>query len=618
MLRLISNIIDSIKMKTKNIILISVLGMLTLTGCNDYLTQEPLHTFTDSNFWVSEANVRAYAFGYYSDRFAGFGNNDSGGKMFSRQSLNDDFTSNTLPGFSSQPVNKGGLWSSYFSKIRRDNIFVDRLSNVTFTTEQAANHWMGIARFFRALDYSDFVFDFGDVPYYDHELFATSPDLFRERDAATYVMDNVLEDFEYAAQNVYPADDATGLDGLVVNRYVVDAIMSRQLLKVATKLKYDPDTSADDFEKIGVYLQAAKDAANRVIESGKYALAPDYHTLCSTVDITATAAVKKEMIMYRVYDTGLVTHALMSYNNETTAQGVAGTKDLVDTYLCTNGLPIAPKNGANALYKGDKSVETQMANRDPRLAATFRTSRFYIQYDESGYASTGFKCWKFLNEATAGETTATQSFNITDAPVIRLGEIMLNYIEAAAELETMGLYTVVQADLDKTVNKLRARTANTPRLPALQIVGGNPAIKGVVYDDAERDPDVPSFLWEIRRERRVELVYEGFRLDDLKRWRKIDYTNTELYPKKNLGAWITKNSANKALILTDIDGNTVSPANSNGSGYLKVSQTFRNATNGCVLDRAYWECLPIYEIDFYAKNNSYLKQNAGWPQGSNE
>jgi starch-binding outer membrane protein, SusD/RagB family len=605
----------------KNKLLILFFSMVLISGCEDFLVKEPLASFTDEDFWTSESSVRAFAFGYYADRFPGFGNNDSGGSMSIRENLNDDYTNISLPGFASQPTNKGGLWDSFFSKIRKDNIFVDRVSNMKFNDELTAKHWIGIARFFRALDYSDFVFAFGDVPYYDRPLVDSDTDLYKTRDAASFVMDKVLEDFTYAAQNVKVDDLLTGPRGLVITKDVVDAFMSRQMLFAGTKIKYTPGTSATDRTKAGSYLQAAMDAAGRVISSGRYSVADSYQKLCSTIDITATANVKKEMILYRTYETGQVTHAIASGNNINTAQGYAAPKDVIDSYLCKNGLPINTTAGVNPTYTGDKTVADQMKDRDPRLANTFRTDRFYLQYVETGYATTGFNCWKFLDEATKDQAYAVQSFNITDAPVIRLGEVLMNYIEAAAELSDMGLYTVTQTDLDKTINALRKRTGFTTatRLPDMKIIGGLPAVGTTIYDDADRDQSVPSCIWEVRRERRVELIYEGFRLDDLKRWRKIDYTNTELYPKKNLGAWITKSTVTKALILSDINGNVTSAGNvTSGSGYLKVSQTVRNATNGNVLDRDYLECVPIYEIDFYKRSGVTLTQNPGWPQGTGQ
>ncbi len=428
-------------------------------------------------------------------------------------------------------------------------------------------------------------------------------------------MDKVLTDFVYASQNVKTEDLLTGPTGLVVTRDVVDAFMSRQLLYIGTKIKYDPASSADDKTKAGIYLKSAKDAAGRVMSSGRYSIADNYQKLCSTIDINGTGAVKKEMILYRSYNTGEVTHAIASGNNDNTIQGNAAPKDVIDTYLCSNGLPIKTTTGINSLYLGDQSATNQMKNRDPRLANTFRTDRFYLQFIETGYSATGFKCYKFLDEATQGQAYALQSFNITDAPIIRLGEVMMNYIEAAAELADMGLYSVVQADLDQTINALRKRAGyvTTSRLPDMKVIGGLPAIGSIVYEDAERDPSVPSFIWEVRRERRLELLYEGFRLHDIKRWRKIDYANTQLYPKKNLGAWITKTAVTKALVLSDIDGNVTSAGNvATGSGYLKVSQTVRNATNGFVLDRNYLDNVPLYQIDFYKRSGVSLTQNPGW------
>ena len=412
---------------------------MTSAGCKKFLVQEPLASFTDNDFWTSEASVRAFSMGYYADRFPGFGNNDAGGSYSVRETLNDDFTSINLPGFPSQVTNSGGGWDTYFSKIRKDNIFVDRVSKMKFDDSAAARHWIGIARFFRALDYSSFVFDFGDVPYFDRELTDNDSLLFKPRDPATYVMDKVMEDFVYASQNVRLTDPLTGPDGLVITKDVVDAFMSRQLLYVGTKIKYNPAASSDDRAKAGAYLQAAKDAADRVIGSGRYSVADNYQKLCSTIDVGATPAVKKEMILYRSYNTGEVTHAIASGNNDNTIQGNAASKDVIDSYLCTNGLPINTTDGVNPVYQGDQTAADQLSNRDPRLANTFLTDRFYQQFIETGYSVTGYKCYKFLDEATKDQAYAVQSFNITDAPVIRLGEVMMNYIEAAAELRRAAL-----------------------------------------------------------------------------------------------------------------------------------------------------------------------------------
>ena len=184
----------------KHKILVFCCTIFFLTGCKKFLDKQPLASFTDDDFWTSESSVRAFAMGYYADRFPGFGNNDAGGSMSIRETLNDDFTSTSLPGFASLVTNNGGAWDNYFTDIRKDNIFVDRVTSMTgFPDSATARHWIGIARFFRALDYSNFVFDFGAVPYYSKPLSDNDSDLFRPRDPVTFVMDNVLADFQYAS-----------------------------------------------------------------------------------------------------------------------------------------------------------------------------------------------------------------------------------------------------------------------------------------------------------------------------------------------------------------------------------------------------------------------------------
>src|SRR5690606_36559448 len=153
----------------------------------------------------------------------------------------------------------------------------------------------------------------------------------------------------------------------------------------------------------------------------------------------------------------------------------------------------------------------------------------------SNFALSGYAVQKVMNERLRNQPVGTGSLNITDAPIIRYGEVLRNYVEAAAEL---GLLT--QNDLDKTINVLRNR--NGVGLPRLEVAGGRPAVNGTPYDDPARDPSVPSLLWEIRRERRAELIFEGHRLNDLRRWKKLEYADTERNPTNNRGAYIVKSA----------------------------------------------------------------------------
>ena len=327
------------------------------------------------------------------------------------------------------------------------------------------------------------------------------------------------------------------------------------------------------------------------------------------------------MILFRHYKQGILTHSIGSTNGPTVTQGIAPTKDLIDSYLCTNGKPIKlGGNTDNQLYRGDKTCANQMINRDPRLSATIYTDKFYVNgmtlpAPVTQSASSGFRVYKFLD--VPNQNAVSGSNNDTDAPVIRLGEVMLNYIEACAELADMGLYTVTQNDINITINALRNRSGFAVKLPNLEIINGLPAVGGETYDDYDRDPTVPPFIWEIRRERRVELVYEGYRLTDIKRWRKLDYCKTDqnYYPKKNLGAWVEKAPGGiRDITLADINGIVTSPSSqTTGEGYIKISLDDRTEERGNVRERAYLEHVPTIEISYYLeKAGVVLTQNPGW------
>src|SRR5690606_22322921 len=119
--------------------------------------------------------------------------------------------------------------------------------------------------------------------------------------------------------------------------------------------------------------------------------------------------------------------------------------------------------------------------------------------------------------------------------------------EACAELDQLGIYAISQADLDKSINLLRNRAG----VPHLQLSGAQGvAVNGMPYTDPAKDADVTSLVWEIRRERRVELMMDGFRYWDILRWKKGAYMDTEKNPDIILGAKVPDNGT----VLRNPDG----------------------------------------------------------------
>src|SRR5690606_33766744 len=109
--------------------------------------------------------------------------------------------------------------------------------------------------------------------------------------------------------------------------------------------------------------------------------------------------------------------------------------------------------------------------------------------------------------------------NTSDAPVIRLAEVVLNWVEAkAVRAEYHGGPAVSQDDLNRSVNAIRNRPLDATAI-AKGVEKTDPLMLAMLPADPERDSDVPALIWEIRRERRMEFVFEGMRLLDLKRWK---------------------------------------------------------------------------------------------------
>jgi hypothetical protein len=181
----------------------------------------------------------------------------------------------------------------------------------------------------------------------------------------------------------------------------------------------------------------------------------------------------------------------------------------------------------------------------------------------------GYFYWKQFNRYPLD----VNDYSTTSCPLLRVEEVWLNYAEAMFEL---GSFT--QSVADETINNLRPR-AGLPPMEVANITAGF---------DLNRDQTVDPVLWEIRRERRVELLGDGFRFNDLKRWAKGTYLN-----KLQLGVYV--NNANY--------GNKLSIYGGGESGDVQ----FFSAPLGWQ-PQYYLEPIPTQELEL----NKSLVQNPGW------
>ncbi|MDB5132968.1 MAG: RagB/SusD family nutrient uptake outer membrane protein [Mucilaginibacter sp.] len=594
---------------------------LLWAGCKkDFLTQTPKTQLTTATAFNNYNNFQTYAWGLY-DYFNGYGNGSVAYPNDFNSEYNTDNLSYTLAGqqsvyaFQTKIIpGTGGTSTSLaisgwnFAYIRQVNVMLDNIDQSTMV-QTDKDHWRSVGYFFRALRYYDLIAAFGNVPWVEHALTDTSKSvLFAAATPRDVVASNILSNLEFAEAHIKPAGE--GVNTINVN--CVRALISRFGLFEGTWRKYHGLANAD------TYLQACATYSAKLLPTFP-TIASNYDDVYNSEDLTGQPGI----ILFKQYAPNLTDHGTVRYMGST-SWNIDVTKDAVESYLCTDGMPIT----TSTVYAGDKTMYNAFRNRDRRLyytvvppfKVTIGSPPFNWTYDSKpadaeyitlmntlspskgkvlpmvawsatmqtglvlnmsphfrnfnggqpqGVGELGYFFWKYYNR-----TPLDVSNNSTnDCPLFRIEEVWLNYAEAEFEL---GGFT--QAIANQTINKLRPR-ANLPNMVVSNITASF---------DANRDPSVDPVLWEIRRERRVELMGDGFRFNDLKRWMKGTYLN-----KQQLGVWVNNSDYN----------NKLSISGGGPSGYVQ----FFGVPAGW-LDKYYLEPVPTQELAL----NPQLKQSPSW------
>ena len=567
-------------------------ALLMTLSCDKILNLAPQDAVSVPTYFKNETDMELYSNQFYPNVFPGGDGiiKEVGDNMIWTPLAEEVSCTRIVP-------QNGGGWN--FTTLRKINFLLEHVDNCP--DKAVVRKYTGVARFFRAVWYSNMMKRFGEVPWIDHVLSSNDPDLMRPRDSRDFLMDKILEDIDYSIE-VFKKDNSQK-SAYRVTWYTAQAYKSRICLFEGTFRKYH---GLEGWEK---YLQEAVSAGEALMQkSNTYGLYTSgnqpYRDLFTSED-----AKTAEVILARDYDrTASLSNGVLNTVN-TPGQGRVGfTRRFVNLYLCSDGSRFTDKPGWKTMEFVDEVV-----GRDPRLAQTIRTSNG-LNFTN---CITGYQPLKYVSDADLNSTA--QSFN--DLPLMRMAEVYLNVAEAKAELGTL-----TQDDLDKTVNKIRSRA----KMPPLYMDWANANPDPYLDNEATGYVNVSGVnkgvILEIRRERTIELVMESQnRYWDLIRWKEGHCINSDFegiyIPASQMGKAYDVNGDSKPDICAYIGGK---PSISDNVSFYDVGKDYKvsEETYGRLLffqgagtkrewneDRDYFYPIPRDEINL---TNGAITQNNGW------
>jgi hypothetical protein len=581
----------------KFILLFTILSILGFTGCKKFLDQQPFSNLTPNKVFQSPGDLALYVNSFYIDQIP------SAATITTTDNTSDYITGNTIPPLMAPSTNANNVGAWSWSVLRNINYFLDNNTNSAIPVS-VRNNYNGVAKYFRALFYYGMLKQYGDVPWYSHALAPGDSGLYKARDPRTLVADSIVADLNFAINNVTPVKDASAT---TITKWVALALESRFCLFEGTFRKYHTELNLT--QTASAFLNESLTASSQIMSSGNYKLHntgtpfSDYRAL-----FTTTTPWSDEVLLASVYNSTLKLYSSLNslFTSPTLGFRSSLNKQFVDCYLNADGSRFTDQGSFDTI-----SFVNEMKNRDPRLQQTIRCNGYKRLTGtpappDFSYTFTGYDILKFtMDDATLDYSP----LNTNSIPIFRYAEILLNYAEAKSEL---GQFT--SADWTNTIQLLRKRAgiANAP-FPTT----ADPYLTSTYFQNIS-DP----VLLEIRRERGVELFCEGFRFDDIKRWKA-----GPLMSLPYLGIYVPQMNTYYATNgdgVLNVDFVTKAPTPAvKGVVYYLVPLTSVNLTNGTYgnihwllnydaarawNDKYYYYPIATSELVL----NPKLKQNPGW------
>ncbi|MGQ8335801.1 RagB/SusD family nutrient uptake outer membrane protein [Sunxiuqinia sp. A32] len=478
-------------MKKTKLLIISIL-ILTIYSCQDFLEKAPLDGPSNVTFLKTEKELILAINGVYENLWL---NEISASGQWEYildcgTDISWDRGSSTFTNTGNGSVNSangtlGTVWSHNYRGISRCNFILENINRVENASSEVINHVTGQARFLRAFWYNELVSLWGDVPLVTSTLGITENKVSRTN--KDEIIDFILADLDLASEELPESwsNDQTGR----ATKGAALALKSRIALYAG---RYD----------------IAATAAKKIIDSGIYQLYPNYRGLFQYEGESCSEVIFEIMYEYGIQRSRMA-YSVSSRNAKCTSTKVP-TQSMVDSYECIDGMTIEQ----SPLFDPAHPFE----NRDPRLKQSiatpgdiflgfqFETNRDSVKCWDynvdppkrisnqdalNPYATFTGYCWKKMADPIDfPDYRNNSSLNFI---MIRLGEVLLNFAEAKIELNE------IDQDCLNAINSVRGR--ESVQMPPIS--GGK--------SQAEMRKI-------IRRERKIELAMEGFRLQDIRRW----------------------------------------------------------------------------------------------------
>ena len=479
-----------------------VIPLLLLASCD--LTENQQATAERAMVFGSETGLHSYIYSFYINILPDYSN------AFCVSTTMDNAAKKSLSVYESGAYTPETSTSWGWGSIRNVNYFIK--NNVSdLVSEKVRDHYTGIAKFFRAWCYYDKLVQYGEVPWIDVPLEPDSPQLYASQDSRDVIITHIMDDLDFAYEHITTEGKVPGANE--INKWTPLLLKARICLFEASFRKYHAGSdyvknckiSSDDLYK------AAAEAAGLLMDKGPYSL----HTTGTYKNgrgsyrdlFISDKAVEEEVMLSVGCDKNIkLGYQNWWYNSPSYGSRLCMTRTMANTYLNIDG---------SFHVDTHQKFADETTGRDLRLNQTIRCADYTClngDGDEvltppnmTGHSFTGYQFTKYVIDDVSYDGGQT---NYNDIPIMRYAEALLVYAEAKAELGT-----ITAEDWAKTIGELRRRAGITggdlDNLPA----DSDPCMKALYPGIADKP-----ILLEIRRERECELILEGQRIDDLKRW----------------------------------------------------------------------------------------------------